>query len=142
MCTYVEAAVNGGMLTEAFLGIRRGITIRADGTGKQVHGHYEMYFDPTQTAFHGDQTPSGAKVDLTEEYGMCFEIPQHTIIEPPSYLAYKDSTGYLHKRGLKKSGDWRPYCWGPAHERGFKCIYYNFCKRCLAFNPQEKNCNI
>ena len=38
--TYVDASYNGGMITESFLRNRRGMTVRSDGTSKQIHGHY------------------------------------------------------------------------------------------------------
>ena len=34
-----------------------------------------------------------------------------------------------------------PWLWLPslcAHEKGYKCIYYNFCRRCLIFNPRDR----
>ena len=65
-------------------------------------------------------------------------MPKHRILEPPSYIAWKDTAGFIHKREVMKSGNWCQYCWGPAHEKGFKCVYYNFCRSCLAFNPREK----
>ena len=53
-------------------------------------------------------------------------------------LAYKDSAGYIHKRDLMKSGDWCRYCRGNAHEKGYKCIYCNLCRRCLIFNLRHR----
>ena len=137
--TYVDALVTGGMNTKSFTGIRRGETLRTDCdqvTKKQ--NFMEFYFDPTMTANHGSQELSTEKVDLMEDFNCCIPIPLHKITEPPSYVAWKDQADYIHKRELRKSGDWCPYCWGPAHELGFKCIYYNFCKYCLSFQPRDK----
>ena len=53
-------------------------------------------------------------------------------------VTWKDGDNYIHKRELCKSGEWCPYCWGPAHEQGFKCIYYNFCKYYLSFQPLDR----
>ena len=36
---------------------------------------------------------------------------------------------------MKSGDDWCQHCWG---RHTGPCIYYNFCKRCLAFNPQGK----
>ena len=136
---YVRSLVRGKMDTEGFKGIRKGQTLKADGTGNKYHDHYEIYFDPTMTANHGIQELDPSRViNLMDDYACCIPVPKFHILEPPSYLAYKDSTGYIHKRELIKSGDWCPYCWGKTHEKGYKCVYYNFCKRCLAFNPREK----
>ena len=49
-----------------------------------------------------------------------------------------DADKFIHKRELCKSGEWCQYCWGPAHEKGFKCVYYNFCRYCLSFQPREQ----
>jgi len=131
---YVSAAFHGGMNSKAFNGIRRGQTIKTDGSGKKIHDFYEMYFDPTLTANHGSQEISDKVIDMQELFGESFPIPLHPITEPPCYLAWKDSTGFIHKRELMKSGDnWCQHCWG---KHSGPCIYYNFCKRCLAFNPQ------
>jgi hypothetical protein len=137
--TYVDVLVTGGMNTKSFTGFRRGETLRTDCdqvTKKQ--NFMEFYFDPTMTANHGSQELSTEKVDLMEDFNCCIPIPLHKITEPPSYLAWKDQADYIHKREIKKSGDWCPYCWGPAHEKGFMCIYYNFCKYCLSFQPRDK----
>ena len=139
---YIDQLLIGGMNPSAFTGIKAGDTIRSDNGGIKVHKHVEIFFDPTLTANHGKQdikdpnTP-GSTIDLQEEFGRCIPIPKFRILEPPSYVAWKDSTGYLHKRELKKSGNFCQHCWGPAHEPGFKCVYYNFCRACLAFNPRE-----
>ena len=131
---YVTAAFHGGMNSKAFLGIRRGETIKKDGSGRKVHDFYEMYFDPTLTANHGSQEVSGEVIDMQDIGGESFPVPLHPITEPPCYLAVKDSTGFIHKRELMKSGDnWCQHCWG---KHAGLCIYYHFCKRCLAFNPK------
>jgi hypothetical protein len=131
---YVSAAFHGGMNSKAFTGIRRGQTIKKDGSGKKIHDHFELYFDPTLTANHGSQELSDKVIDMQELYGESFPVPLHPITEPPCYIAWKDSTGFIHKRELMKSGDnWCQHCWG---KHSGHCIYYNFCKRCLAFNPQ------
>ena len=133
---YVTAAFHGGMNSKAFLGIRRGETIKKDGSGRKVHDFYEMYFDPTLTANHGSQELSDDVIDMQEIGGESFPVPLHPITEPPCYLAVKDSTGFIHKRELMKSGDnWCQHCWG---KHSGKCIYFHFCKRCLAFNPKGK----
>ena len=104
----------------------------------------QLYFDPSMTANHGNKqevrdpgTP-GAEIDLQDEFKISIPVPKHRILEPPSYIAWKDTSGFIHKREVKKSGNWCPYCWGPAHDKGFKCVYYNFCRSCLAFNPKDK----
>ena len=135
----VSAAFQGGMNSTAFTGIRRGQTIKKDGFGKKIHDFFEMYFDPSLTANHGSQEISDQVVDMQDvvKDRESFPVPLHPIAEPPCYLAWKDSTGFIHKRELMKSGgDWCQHCWG---KRSGPCIYYNFCKRCLAFNPQGKN---
>ena len=92
--------------------------MKADGSGLKMHHHWECYFDPKKTANHGIQeTHPTAVVDLMEDYGCCISVPLYNIFEPPSYVAHKDSTGFIHKRDLMKSGDWCPYCWGSAHEK-------------------------
>ena len=136
---YIRSLVRGKMDVESFKGIRKGRTHKTDGSGIKFHDHYEIYFDPAMTANHGIQELDPSKViNLMDEYSVCIPVPKYNILEPPSYVAYKDSTGFIHKRDLTKSGDWCPYCWGKSHEKGFKCIYYNFCRRCLAFNPRDK----
>ena len=133
---YVSAAFHGGMNSKAFLGIRRGETIKKDGSGRKIHDFFEMYFDPALTANHGSQEISDKVIDMQELFGESFPIPLHPITEPPCYLASKDSTGFIHKRELMKSGDdWCQHCWG---KHSGHCIYFHFCKRCLAFNPQGK----
>ena len=138
--TYVDVLVTGGMNTNSFTGIRRGENLRTDCANnvKKKQNFMEFYFDPTMTANHGSQELSTEKVDLMEDFNCCIPIPLHKITEPPSYVAWKDQADYIHKREIRKSGDWCPYCWGPAHELGFKCIYYNFCKYCLSFQPRDK----
>jgi hypothetical protein len=138
--TYVDVLVTGGMNTKSFTGIRRGENLRTDCANnvKKKQNFMEFYFDPTMTANHGSQELSTEKVDLMEDFNCCIPIPLHKITEPPSYVAWKDQADYIHKRELRKSGEWCPYCWGPAHELGFKCIYYNFCKYCLSFQPRDK----
>ena len=42
---FISAAFHGGMNSKAFLGIRRGQTIKKDGSGKKIHDYFEMYFD-------------------------------------------------------------------------------------------------
>ena len=136
---YLVALGRGQMDTTSFKGIQRGQNQKTDGSGNKIHKHMSMYFDQTRTANHGMQELHPTKkVDLMDEYSCCIPVPMFNIFEPPSYLAHKDSTGFIHKRDLMKSGDWCPYCWGNAHEKGYKCIYYNFCRRCLTFNPREK----
>ena len=136
---YIIALTRGQMDTTAFKGIQRGQNQKADGSGNKIHKHMSLYFDQTRTANHGMQELHPTKkIDLMDEYSCCIPVPMFNIFEPPSYIAYKDSTGFIHKRDLMKSGDWCPYCWGNAHEKGYKCIYYNFCRRCLIFNPRDK----
>ena len=131
---YISALFQGGMNSKAFNGIRRGQTIKKDGSGKKIHDFYEVYFDPALTANHGSQEISDKVIDMQELFGESFPVPKHAITEPPCYLAWKDSTGFIHKRELMKSGDnWCQHCWG---KHSGHCIYYHFCKRCLAFNPQ------
>ena len=133
---YVAAAFHGGMNPTAFNGIRRGQTIKKDGSGKKVHDFYEMYFDPALTAKHGSQEVSGEVIDLQEISGESFLIPLHPITEPPCYIAWWDSIGFIYKRDLLKSGDdWCQHFWG---KHSGHCIYYSFCKRCFAFKPQGK----
>ena len=38
---YVSTAFHGGMNSKAFNGIRRGRTIKNDGSGKKIHDFYE-----------------------------------------------------------------------------------------------------
>ena len=136
---YIVALTRGQMDTTAFKGIERGQNQKTDGSGNKIHKHMSLYFDQTRTANHGMQEVHPTKkIDLMDEYSCCIPVPKFNIFEPPSYIAYKDSTGYIHKRDLMKSGDWCPYCWGNAHEKGYKCIYYNFCRRCLIFNPRDR----
>ena len=52
LTTYVDSAYHGGMMTEAFQGIRQGITVRADGTGKKIHDHYFQMDQPVQVQIH------------------------------------------------------------------------------------------
>ena len=131
---YVSALFQGGMNSEAFNGIRRGQTIMKDGSGLKIHDFFEMYFDPALTANHGSQELSDKVIDMQELFGESFPVPLHCITEPPCYVASKDSTGFIHKRELMKSGDdWCQHCWG---KHIGLCIYYHFCKRCLAFNPK------
>ena len=93
-----------------------------------------MYFDPALTAYHGSQEVSGEVIDLQETFGESFTISLHPITEHPCYIAWRDSTGFIHKRELMESGyDSCPHCGGKHSDH---CIYYNFCKKCLAFNPQ------
>ena len=140
--SYIDQLCKGGMNPAAFTGIKTGDTVRTDNIGVKIHKHVEVYFDPTMTANHGSQEvrdpgEPGSVINLEEEFGVCIPVPKHKILEPPSYIAWMDSTGYIHKRELRKSGNWCQYCWGPAHEPGFKCVYFNFCKACLAFNPRQ-----
>ena len=131
---YVAAAFHGGMNSKAFNGIRRGQTIKRDGSGKKIHDFYEMYFDPALNANHGSQVVSGEVIDMLEIFGEPFPIPLHPITEPPYYIAWSVSTGFIHKRELVKSRD--DWCQHYCDKRSGLCIYYNFFKRCLAFNPK------
>ena len=136
---YVDMLLTGGMNPKAFNGIQRGQTLRTDcDQVVKKHGFMELYFDPAMTANHGSQELGTGVVNLMEDYNCCISIPLHKITEPPSYAAWKDSDNFIHKRELMKSGDWCQYCWGPAHEKGFKCVYYNFCRSCLSFQPREQ----
>ena len=137
---YTIVLTRGQMDTTAFKGIQRGQNQKTDGSGNKIHiKHMSLYFDQTRTANHGMQELHPTKrTNLMDEHSCCILVPMFNIFEPPSYLAYKDSTGLIHKRDLMKSGDWCPYCWGNAHEKTYKCIYSNFCRRCLIFNRREK----
>ena len=77
-----------------------------DGSGKNIHDFYEMYFDPALTANHGSysQEISDNVIDMQELFGESFPVPKHPITEPPCYIAWRDSTGFIHKRELIKSG--------------------------------------
>ena len=138
--TYVDSLLCGGMNSKSLSGIRRGATLRTncDQVVKK-HNFMEIYFDPTLAVNHGSQELSTKKVDLPEDFNCCIPIPLHEITEPPCYVALKDGDKCIHKRDLCQSGEWCQYSWGPAHDKGFKCIYYNFCKYCLSFQPQDKN---
>ena len=86
------------------------------------------------TVHHGSQELGSGVVNLMEDYNCCISIPLHKITEPPSYTAWMDADKFIHKRELCKSGEWCQYCWGPAHEKGFKCVYYNFCRKTQTTN--------
>ena len=55
---HISVHFQGGMNSKTFNGIRRGQTIKKDGSGKQIHDFYEMYFDPALTANHHTQRSS------------------------------------------------------------------------------------
>ena len=137
--TYVDSLLCGGMNSKAFTGIRRGETLRTDcDQVVKKQNFMEISFVPNLTANHGSQELSTENIDLMEDFNCCIPIPLHKITEPPCYIAWKDGDIYIHKRELCKSGEWCQYCWGPSHDKGFKCIYYNFCEYCLSFQPQDK----
>ena len=102
---YVAAVFHGGMNSKAFNGISRGQTIKKDGSGKKIHDFYEIYFDPTLTANHGSREASGEVIGMQEILRESFPICPRPITEPPSYIAWRDSTGFIHKRELLESGD-------------------------------------
>ena len=130
---YVSAFFHGGMNSKACSGIRRGQTIKEDGDGKTIHDFYDMYFDPALTANHGRQEISGEVINMQETFGESFPVPLHPIIEPPCYLASMDSTGFIHRREFMKSGD--DWCQQRSGKHTSHCVYFHFCRRCLAFNP-------
>ena len=108
---YVEQMTRGGLNTASFKGIKRGEVLKADHSGIKQHKYMEIYIDPTMTPNHGNQTLRDsdhpqAVIELEEEYEINIPVPKYKISEHPSYIAWKDSTGFIYKRTLFKSGDW------------------------------------